>query len=109
MIYRKAIGLKIVKRALGISSVFWKTRKLSLWRGRPLLKRKMKLQIQQQLVMWEHWPLHELYIPHCWENAREKKILHDYVGKAMLGGSLVTTAWRVLRLRMEEIPSSFGG
>jgi hypothetical protein len=29
--------------------------------------------------------------------------------KSMLGGSLVTTAWRVLRLRMEETPSSFGG
>jgi hypothetical protein len=28
---------------------------------------------------------------------------------AMLGGSLVTTAWRVLRLRMEETPSSYGG
>jgi hypothetical protein len=27
----------------------------------------------------------------------------------MLGGSLVTTARRVLRLRMEETPSSFGG
>jgi hypothetical protein len=27
----------------------------------------------------------------------------------MLDGSLVTTAWRVLRLRMEETPSSFGG
>jgi hypothetical protein len=27
----------------------------------------------------------------------------------MLGGSLVTMAWRVLRLRMEETPSSFGG
>jgi hypothetical protein len=26
-----------------------------------------------------------------------------------LGGSLVTTAWHVLRLRMEEMPSSFGG
>jgi hypothetical protein len=26
----------------------------------------------------------------------------------MLGGSLVTTAWRVLRLRMEETPYSFG-
>jgi hypothetical protein len=24
-------------------------------------------------------------------------------------GELVTTAWRVLRLRMEETPSSFGG
>jgi hypothetical protein len=29
--------------------------------------------------------------------------------ETMLGGSLVTTAWRVLRLRMEETPSSFGG
>jgi hypothetical protein len=28
---------------------------------------------------------------------------------AMLGGSLVTTAWRVLRLWMEETPSTFGG
>jgi hypothetical protein len=28
---------------------------------------------------------------------------------AMLDGSLVTTAWRVLRLRMEVTPSSFGG
>jgi hypothetical protein len=27
----------------------------------------------------------------------------------MLGGSFVTTAWRVLRLRMEETHSSFGG
>jgi hypothetical protein len=29
--------------------------------------------------------------------------------EAMSGGSLVTTAWRVLRLQMEETPSSFGG
>jgi hypothetical protein len=28
---------------------------------------------------------------------------------SMLGGSLVTTAWRVHRLQMEETPSSFGG
>jgi hypothetical protein len=28
---------------------------------------------------------------------------------AMLGGSLVTTAWRVLRLRMEGTPSRYGG
>jgi hypothetical protein len=27
----------------------------------------------------------------------------------MSGGSLVTTAWCVLRLRMEETPSSYGG
>jgi hypothetical protein len=27
----------------------------------------------------------------------------------MLGGSLVTTAWRVLRLRMEGTPSRYGG
>jgi hypothetical protein len=29
--------------------------------------------------------------------------------RAMLGGSLVIMAWRVVRLRMEETPSSFGG
>jgi hypothetical protein len=28
---------------------------------------------------------------------------------AMLGGSLVITAWRVLRLRMEETASRYGG
>jgi hypothetical protein len=28
---------------------------------------------------------------------------------SMLGGSLVTTRWRVLRLRMEESPSRYGG
>jgi hypothetical protein len=28
---------------------------------------------------------------------------------AMLGGSLVTTAWHVLRLRMEETASIYGG
>jgi hypothetical protein len=42
MIYRKAIRLEIVKRALRISSVFRKTRKWILWRGRPPLKWKMK-------------------------------------------------------------------
>jgi hypothetical protein len=29
--------------------------------------------------------------------------------RPMLGGSLVTTAWRVLRLRMEGTPSRYGG
>jgi hypothetical protein len=29
--------------------------------------------------------------------------------KSMLSGSLVTTAWRVLRLRMEEMASRYGG
>jgi hypothetical protein len=29
--------------------------------------------------------------------------------RSMLGGSLVTTAWRVLRLRMEEKASRYGG
>jgi hypothetical protein len=29
--------------------------------------------------------------------------------RTMLGGSLVTTAWRVLRLRMEGTPSRYGG
>jgi hypothetical protein len=28
---------------------------------------------------------------------------------SMLGGPLITTAWRVLRLRMEETPSRYGG
>jgi hypothetical protein len=38
------------------------------------------------------------------------KFSNDNGGGAMLGGFLVTTAWRVLRLRMEEeAPSSYGG
>jgi hypothetical protein len=35
--------------------------------------------------------------------------LKTYHIKSMLGGSLVTTAWRVLRLRMEEMASRYGG
>jgi hypothetical protein len=42
MIYRKAIRLEIVKRALRISSVFRKTKKLIWWRGRPPPKRKKR-------------------------------------------------------------------
>jgi hypothetical protein len=34
--------------------------------------------------------------------------MYEYFS-AMLGGSLVTMAWHVLRLGMEEMPSSFGG
>jgi hypothetical protein len=34
---------------------------------------------------------------------------NDVSGAGMLGGSLVTTAWRVLRLRMEKTESSYGG
>jgi hypothetical protein len=37
------------------------------------------------------------------------KFFFCYGGDLMLGGSLVTTAWRVLRLRMEETPSRCGG
>jgi hypothetical protein len=38
-----------------------------------------------------------------------KNKIRNLISNSMLGGSLVTTAWRVLRLRMEETPSSFGG
>jgi hypothetical protein len=42
------------------------------------------------------------------------KFLKMYLGAAdisnpMLGGSLVTTAWHVLRLQMEERASRYGG
>jgi hypothetical protein len=38
------------------------------------------------------------------------KQLNEVVSKeALLGGSLVTTAWRVLRLRMEGTDSRYGG
>jgi hypothetical protein len=36
-------------------------------------------------------------------------LLTDRDPDPMLGGSFVTTAWHVLRLWMEETPSSFGG
>jgi hypothetical protein len=38
-------------------------------------------------------------------NSKNKNIRDLY----MLGGSLVTTAWRVLRLRMEGTASRYGG
>jgi hypothetical protein len=37
-----------------------------------------------------------------------KKYLQK-VSMSMLSGFLVTTAWRVLRLRMEEMASRYGG
>jgi hypothetical protein len=39
-IYRKTIGLEIVKRAVRISSGMLKIKDWTLWRGRPLLKEK---------------------------------------------------------------------
>jgi hypothetical protein len=43
------------------------------------------------------------------ERFNVKKLNGVEAKEPMLGGSLVTTAWRVLRLRMEEAPSSYGG
>jgi hypothetical protein len=39
----------------------------------------------------------------------ENSNLDNLYNKAMLCGSLVTTAWRVLRLRMEGTASRYGG
>jgi hypothetical protein len=44
------------------------------------------------------------------EHGSEPSKIHESVEfLTMLGGSLVTTAWRVLRLRMEGTPSRYGG
>jgi hypothetical protein len=60
----------------------------------------------------------EVDINKAWETIREniKVSAKESLGyyelkkhKPMLGGSLVTTAWRVLRLRMEGTPSRYGG
>jgi hypothetical protein len=66
-VLKKTLELEFVKRACGLSSGFRKMRKWTLWRGRPSPKRnkkegkkKKKLQIQEEPVMWEHWPLHDL-------------------------------------------------
>jgi hypothetical protein len=50
-IYRTTIGLKIVKRAVRISSGMRKVTDWTLWRGRAPPKRKKKLQIQQEPVI----------------------------------------------------------
>jgi hypothetical protein len=40
----------------------------------------------------------------------QRKVIVDIVNfQSMLRGSLFTTAWRVLRLRMEETASRYGG
>jgi hypothetical protein len=43
----------------------------------------------------------------------DRSVLHLFIfgisGPSMLSGSPVTTAWRVLRLRMEETASRYGG
>jgi hypothetical protein len=54
---------KIAKQVVATSSRLQKIRKWSLWRGRLPPKRKKKLWIQEEPVMWEHWPLHELQPP----------------------------------------------
>jgi hypothetical protein len=51
---------KIAKQVVGTSSGLRRMMDWSLWSGLPPLKRKKKLQIQEELVMWEHQPLHEL-------------------------------------------------
>jgi hypothetical protein len=38
-----------------------------------------------------------------------RQYLYNYVNCVIVCGSLVTTAWRVLRLRMEETASRYGG
>jgi hypothetical protein len=50
-VYKKTIGLEIVKRAVGLSSSLRRIRNGTLSRGRPHPKRKNKLQIQQEPVM----------------------------------------------------------
>jgi hypothetical protein len=50
-IYKKTIGLEIVKRAEGISSRLRRIKDWTWWKGRPLPKWKKELQIQQKLVM----------------------------------------------------------
>jgi hypothetical protein len=68
MVYRKTIGLEIVKRAVvEISSGLWGIRKWTLWRGRPPTKRKKRL-----CTEWEHRPLHELQPTLLGERQREK-------------------------------------
>jgi hypothetical protein len=47
---------------------------------------------------------------HDFKNGSSRNKHFYFVSVAsMLCGSLVTTAWRVLRLRMEEAPSTYGG
>jgi hypothetical protein len=54
-IYRKTIGLEIVKRAVRISSGMRKVTDWTLWRGQPPPKRKKKLQIRStSQAVWDH-------------------------------------------------------
>jgi hypothetical protein len=60
---KTTLELEFVRRAHGMSSGFRKIRKWTLWRGRPPPEGGKKLQIQEQPVMWEYQPLHELQPP----------------------------------------------
>jgi hypothetical protein len=53
---------------------------------------------------------HQLFVEFkkAYDSVR-RELLYNILIKSMLGGPLVTTAWRVLRLRMEETPSRYGG
>jgi hypothetical protein len=43
------------------------------------------------------------------EHSSHYQIITYHYVEFMLGGSLVTTAWHVLRLQMNETPSTYGG
>jgi hypothetical protein len=58
--FKKTLELDFMKRACGMSSGIQKIKKWTLWRGKPPLKQKKKLQIQEEPVIWEQQPLHEL-------------------------------------------------
>jgi hypothetical protein len=54
-------------------------------------------------------PMQYLSADESTANFKGHVVFKMYNPQAMLGGSLVTTAWRVLRLRMEGTPSRYGG
>jgi hypothetical protein len=59
-IYCKTTGLKILKRAVGISSGLRRIINQTLWRDRPPPKRKKNLfttSVYMELEMWEHWQM----------------------------------------------------
>jgi hypothetical protein len=57
---KKNLELEFVKRACRMFSGFRKINKWTLWRGTPPPKRKKNMHIQEEPVMWENRPLHEL-------------------------------------------------
>jgi hypothetical protein len=67
---------KIAKQIVGTSSGLRRIRDWTLWRGRPLPKRKKKLRAEYEPEMWEHLPLGIVLPPTAGKEKKRMIVMH---------------------------------